>query len=126
MTKRASTANRSQYEILLDYHVELGGLLLCSEVDYHFHDTREWNFDRAWPSLRIAYEVDGGNHMAVISKRTGRAVAIGRHTQSEDYTKLKEAVKLGWRVFRFTPEMIKSGEAFATMQDALQPIPFYP
>lgn len=116
--------SRSKHELKLTDHLEMGHLLDGSEVDYHFDPDRDWNFDRAWPALRIAYEVDGGNRMAVISKKTGRPVAIGRHTLSEDYSKLNKAVELGWRVFRFTPEMINSGEAFATMQDVLTPIPF--
>ena len=80
--------------------------------------------NRAWPARLIACEVDGGNRMARINKRTGQAFAVGRHTQSDDYSKINRAVACGWRVFRFTPEMIRSGEAFATLQDALRELPF--
>lgn len=115
---------KSKYEIEFDYQMTIGGLYAEMEPEYRFDADRDWRFDRAWPILKIAAEIDGGNHMAVISKRTGRAVAIGRHTQSADYTKRNAATARGWRVFYFTPEMIQSGEAFGTMQDMLVPLPF--
>ena len=36
-----------------------------------------------------------------------RNVAVGRHTGSADYVKLNLAVLYGWRVLRFTTEMLK-------------------
>lgn len=115
---------RSKYEDEIDAQLELGNLLCGSIEEYKFDPDHDWRFDRAWLDQRIACEVDGGNRMAVISKRTGRAVAVGRHTLSADYRKINAATMQGWRVFRFTPEMIESGEAFATMQDVLAPVPF--
>ena len=116
--------SRSQYEVALEEQLFLGNLLSNAKTDFAFDEDRNWNFDFAWPDLKIAAEVDGGNRMAVISKRTGKPVAIGRHTLSADYSKINAATAQGWRVFRFTPEMIKSGEAFGTLQDALEPVPF--
>ena len=117
---------RSKYEIELAQQLQLSGLDAECYPEYVFDADRKWRFDFAWPSLRIACEVDGGNHMAVISKRTGLPFAVGRHTQSDDYTKRNAATLAGWRVFAFTPEMIRSGEAFGVLQDALQPVPFAP
>lgn len=117
-------SKRSKYEIELDQQLELGGLLEGSEAEYQFDADRNWRFDRAWPPQRIACEVDGGNHMARINPRTGQAFAVGRHTQSDDYRKRNAAVAAGWRVFAFTPEMIRSGEAFGALQDALVALPF--
>lgn len=115
---------RSKHEIELEQQLHLGGLLDGAEAEYHFDAERGWRFDLAWPALLIAAEVDGGNYMARINPRTGQAFAVGRHTQSDDYRKRNAAIAAGWRVFAFTPEMIRSGEAFATIQDALQPVPF--
>lgn len=115
---------RSKHEIELEQQLQLGGLLDGAEQEYHFDDVRGWRFDFAWPALRIAAEVDGGNYMTRINGRTGQPFAVGRHTQSDDYRKRNAAVAAGWRVFAFTPELIRSGEAFATLQDALVPVPF--
>lgn len=122
--KDEKLAERKKYENMLSDQLALAGMLDGSDEDYHFDDVRGWTFDRAWRARMIAYEVDGGNRMARINKRTGQPFAVGRHVQSDDYRKLNAAVERGWRVMRFTPEMIRSGEAFATMQDVLIPLPF--
>lgn len=53
---------------------------------------RNWRFDFAIPSLRIAWEIDGGIWVA------------GRHTRgsgfSKDIDKLNTAAALGWHVVR--------------------------
>ena len=86
--------------------------------EYQFCE-RKWRFDFYFPSRRLGVEVDGGNAMAVISKN-GKAVAIGRHTKADDYRKLNEAQILGYSVIRFTPAMVKSGEAVAVLEKWLQ------
>lgn len=76
------------------------------DTDYMFHATRKWKFDWCHRVTRVAVEIDGGNRMAAVDEETGRAVAIGRHTQERDYKKLNAATADGWRVFRFTPDML--------------------
>jgi very-short-patch-repair endonuclease len=56
--------------------------------EFRFHSSRRWRFDFAFPSLKLAIEVDGSGH-----QRFG--------TASKDYEKLNEAARLGWRVLRF-------------------------
>lgn len=55
---------------------------------------RDWAFDFAWPELKLAVEIEGGIWSG------------GRHTRGkgfdEDCRKYNSAVKLGWRVYRFT------------------------
>lgn len=65
---------------------------------------RRWRFDWAHIPTRIAVEVDGGNRMARIVN--GRAVAVGRHTQDDDYEKMNAATSRGWRVYRFSTAML--------------------
>ena len=64
---------------------------------------QDWRFDLAWPSLRIAVEVDGGGFVA------------GRHSRGagmeSDCAKLSTAVSRGWRVLRVTPRQVKDGRA---------------
>lgn len=75
--------------------------------EYRFTHPRKWRFDYAWPDQMIAVEIEGG-----IWSR-------GRHTRGsgfiKDMEKYNEAGKLGWRVFRFTPQQLQSGEAQAFM-----------
>ncbi len=63
--------------------------------EYRFHPERRWRFDFAWPSYRMAVEVDGGQWMA----------RGGRHNRDADREKLNAAACDGWRVIRLTPQM---------------------
>ncbi len=68
------------------------GLILYGE--YYFHPTRLWRFDWCIPDLKLAVEFEG-----IISEKS-------RHTTLTGYTgdtkKYNEAVKHGWRVWRYT------------------------
>lgn len=65
-----------------------------------------------WPRSKVAVELEGGIWV------------MGRHTRGagfeKDCEKMNWAALHGWRVFRFTPGMIKSGVALATVEDALK------
>jgi very-short-patch-repair endonuclease len=80
-------------------------------LEHRFHPTRRWRFDAAFPERMIAVEVDGG------------AFIKGRHTTGAgfraDCEKLNTAALLGWRVFRFLPEQVKSGDALRVLSLAL-------
>jgi very-short-patch-repair endonuclease len=64
--------------------------------EYRFHPTRKWRFDIAFPSAKVAVEVEGG----VWTK--------GRHTRPSgfraDMEKYNAAAVLGWRVLRVEPK----------------------
>jgi very-short-patch-repair endonuclease len=81
-------------------------------AEYRFHPTRKWRFDFAWPSSRLAVEVNGGGFMA----------GGGRHTRGagfrKDAEKLSEAAILGWRVIHVLPEEIRSGVALERVRRA--------
>jgi len=82
--------------------------------EHRFHPDRMWRADFCNTSRMIIVEIDGGNRMATIG-RDGKAYAIGRHTQEDDYAKLNEAALLGYRIFRFTAKMVTSGYAITMM-----------
>jgi very-short-patch-repair endonuclease len=68
---------------------------------------RRWRFDLAWPAAMLAVEVDGGTWSG------GRHVT-GRGFEG-DCEKLNTATLMGWRVLRFTTDMVRRGEAIGAI-----------
>lgn len=99
-------------------HIKAEGLPK-PELEYKFHPSRKWRFDLAWPKEDegmcppelVAIEIDGGVWVQ------------GRHTRGsgfvKDLEKLNAAAELGWRVFRYTPQMVESGEAIRQLKRVL-------
>ena len=79
--------------------------------EHRFHPVRKWRFDYAWPEQRVALEQEGG---VFIRGRHSRGVGM-----VNDMHKYAAATLLGWRVFRATPQMIRSGVAADWIRDAL-------
>lgn len=92
-------ASKGEETLMLDFREHN----LKPEREFRFHDTRKWRFDFAFPELKLAIEVEGGTY------------TNGRHTRGSGYEKdlekYNEAVKLGWRVLRFSTGMVTSGKA---------------
>ena len=80
--------------------------------EHRFHPKRRWRFDFAWPERRLAVEVEGGTW------------SQGRHTRGQgfaaDCEKYNAAALLGWRVLRFTKEMVENWSAVKLVQEALR------
>lgn len=73
--------------------------------EYHFAaPARDWRFDVAYPDLRIAFEVEGGQFI------NGRHVRPGG--SDKDAQKYNAAALLGWQVYRFPTKWIEDGRAF--------------
>jgi very-short-patch-repair endonuclease len=79
--------------------------------EHRFHQDRKWRFDYAFPTLMVAVEIDGGTWIS------------GRHSRGIGYRgdceKMAEAAILGWRVLRFTSDMVKDGTAVRLLGRAL-------
>ncbi len=79
--------------------------------EYRFAPPRRWRFDLAWPRHGVAAEVEGGMWL------------MGRHQRPKgfelDCFKYNASCLGGWRVLRFTGNMIKSGYAVRTLEEAL-------
>lgn len=76
--------------------------------EHRFHPTRKWRFDFAFPSRKLAIEVDGSGHY--------RRFAVAKN----DYEKLNQAARLGWRVLRFmSSEKKRAAEWAALIIEAL-------
>lgn len=80
--------------------------------EYVFAPPRKWRFDYAWPSAKVALEVDGGVFVA------------GRHTRGagwlKDTEKLNTAASMGWRLFRCTPQMLGGKQLLGWLTEALK------
>lgn len=60
---------------------------------------RKFRFDFAWPELRTALEIDGG----IFLKRGGHTTGVGKRRDAEkDWL----AAQNGWRVIRWTTDMV--------------------
>lgn len=72
---------------------------------YRFMLDRKFEFDFAWPDAHVAVEVEGG-----VWRKGG-----GAHSHPtnilRDIEKGNLAARAGWRVFRFTTDMVENGEA---------------
>ena len=115
-----------------------------NENDPHelqFHPTRKWRFDFACEVEKIAVELQGGGwgnvvechlcHNKVMRRlKDGQLRPVregGRHQNPKslqsEYEKLNEAQRLGWRVFLFSPEVIRSGSGIALISTLVSPGP---
>ena len=115
----------SKYEHELAHQIDITGLP-TPETEHYFAKhlrndkghVRMFRFDFAWPSKKLAAEVDGGRFIVRRDKR-GRPVPVGQHMTEQDYEKLNTAAAEGWRVLRFSPAMIRSGKALKVLEGVL-------
>ena len=81
------------------------------ERQHRFHPKRKWQLDFAWIDRKIAVEIHGGIYMQ------------GHHSrgqnQEDDFEKVNEAVRLGWRVFVFGPKWCRRKKRTMQSSDAL-------
>ena len=99
-------------DLLCIHARELG---LEPEREVMFAQPRKWRFDVAFPNQKLAVEVEGG------------AWANGRHTRGagfvKDVFKYNAAVIRGWRLLRFTPQMVEDGTAKQTLSEFMEGTP---
>lgn len=73
--------------------------------ELQFHPKRKWRFDYAIPEIKVAIEVEGG------------VWTQGRHTRGKgfigDMEKYNQAVILGWRLIRVTPDTLITGNTIS-------------
>lgn len=79
--------------------------------EYSFASNRKWRFDFAWPDKMLAVEIEGGTWTQ------------GRHSRpkgfADDCQKYNHAALLGWRVLRYTADMVRKGDAVDQVRIAL-------
>ena len=81
--------------------------------EYKFHPTRMWRFDYAYPYEKVSIEIEG----------LARPGTKSRHTTNDGYKndciKYNNAVVLGWRVLRFTQDMLMKKSTFEMIRQVL-------
>jgi len=91
-------------------HCRVEGISYMRE--HKFHPERKWRFDFAFPKPMLAIEIEGGTWTAGAHSR-------GKGFQ-EDCEKYNAAAKLGWRVLRYSTEMVMRGEAINDVLELLR------
>lgn len=96
-------------EELFALHCRASGIKV--EREFKFHPKRRWRADFAIPERMILIEIEGGVWIQ------------GRHQTgkgfSADCEKYSHAALLGYRVFRFTSEMVQNGVAINMIEESL-------
>lgn len=79
--------------------------------EYKFAEDRKWLFDCAWPTHKVAMEIEGG------------VFTQGSHTRGAGFMKNMEkynkAGMLGWTVLRCTPDTLCTGETLDMLKTIL-------
>ena len=100
---------RYNQQVVEVYYLECG--LPVPEFEWRFHPVRRWRFDLAWPSYKLALEVEGGVW-------TG-----GRHSRGKgmvaDMAKYNTATLMGWRVLRCVPADLCIAQTVEMLREAL-------
>jgi len=100
----------SKGEEMLAFQLKLAGITGWVR-EYKFHPTRRWKVDFAWCKEKFAVEIEGGQWTQ------------GRHQRgqgfADDMFKYNSLSLAGWRLLRFTTEMVTSGHAVSKIQLAL-------
>lgn len=92
--------------------------LPAPEVEYRFAPPRRWRFDYAWPSAKVAVEIEGGIWIR------------GRHVRGAGYAsdieKYNCATELGWRILRYQPSKVDFNQIARVLSDDKGRIPQVP
>ena len=80
--------------------------------EYQFFPGRKWKFDFAVLDKKIAIEIEGGIW-------NGGAHTRGKHFES-DCEKYNTATIMGWKVLRYSTQMVLNGDAINDLLEMLQ------
>lgn len=100
----------SAAEEMLAFHLRAAGIEF--EREYLYAKPRKFRADFSFPAARLLAEIQGGIF-------TGQAHGSVKGVLA-DIERLNVATLAGYRVLRFTPQSVKSGEALQLIERALQ------
>lgn len=79
------------------------------KTEFRFSPPRRWRFDFAWPSAKVALEIEGAVY------------AAGRHVRGSGYEsdceKYSVAAVLGWRVLRVSTGQLQAGLCWPWLEE---------
>jgi very-short-patch-repair endonuclease len=82
------------------------------EREFKFCEGRKWAFDFCFPAQMVAIEIEGGTLFG--KSRHSRGVGF-----EQDCRKYNTATRMGWKVYRFSTEMVKRGEAIGDLLNCI-------
>lgn len=85
------------------------------EKEYRFSPKRRYRMDYAWVNEKVAVEIQGGIWIKGLSGRGGAHSLPSNIIR--DMEKSNLAQLLGWKLFKFTPQQLKTGEAQSFMRE---------
>jgi len=104
----------SKNDLELEFLLQIRALGLPEpEREYCAIEGRRFRYDFCWVQQRVLVECQGG----VYSYQPSHASASGIRRDAE---KLNIAVSQGWRVYHFTSDMVRSGEAARMIEQELR------
>lgn len=119
-TADGSTKLEASFDLLL----EADGLPPAVH-QYGFDPERAYRVDRAYVSIRVGFELEGGlfgEGPKSNCRACGRPL-IGGHTSVSgilrDIEKHNRALELGWELYRISPDMIEDGRALLLVERVL-------
>jgi hypothetical protein len=103
-TKSVIPKALSKGEEMLALHLKAYGFF--PEREYCFAEGigRQWRFDFCFPKEMVAIEVEGGTKFGKSRHSRGKGY-------ENDLEKYNCATRMGWRVYRYTTDMVKRGTA---------------
>lgn len=101
----------SLIEDTLMFQIKVAGLPEPTR-EYRFDSVKRWRFDFAYLDCKLAIEVEGATWIP----NTGHTSGVGYR---ENVRKYNAAVMQGWKLLRFTTDMVKSGEALKVIEEMI-------
>jgi very-short-patch-repair endonuclease len=121
---KANVGKWSRYETMFWQWCQAQKDLPLPTPQVQFHNLRNWALDFAWPELKIAVELHGGQSITIKTKSGDRVRTGGRHNRkegfAEDREKMNSAIEHGYRVFELScPEQCNPTQ-FERIKKAVQ------
>jgi hypothetical protein len=79
--------------------------------EFKFHPKRKWRTDLAWPEQKLALEIEGGT----FQEKGGHRGSIAGYLKDKE--KYNNYSIQGWFLLRFTPQEMKSCEAYDVLRE---------
>jgi len=104
--------SKSDLELEFLAQVRLAGLPE-PEREYPAITGRKFRFDFAWVEQKVLVEIQGGIYQYAPSHTSASGIR-------RDAEKMNLAVSQGWKVYHFTPDMVRDGKALQMIEQEVK------